>query len=253
MKIAIQTNVWSAAYHQDLPALLSEIRSAGYDGFEIGAHRLDLSRPGVFAELLASSQLAVAGLHIHGELHNPPSVEPLYDFYTQAAKFAAAVAAPFILISGKPKQSPKTELELASELQVLQRLSKICTDHGLSLGYHNHYWELEQGCRELDYLVSHSSPNDFGLALDIAWVHRAGYQPAKIIHTYRERIKYLHIKDTLSDRFTDLGEGQVDLVSVKHAIQSLSLPWLTVERDEVLPDALHSAQACREYLRNLFA
>lgn len=252
MKFAIQTNVWDSAYHQNLTGLLSEIRSAGYDGLEIGAHRLDLNQPGVFADLLSIHQLSVAGLHIHGELHNPTSVEPLYDFYTHAAEFAAAVGAPFLLISGKPKLNGKTEQELAAEIEVLRRVSEICRHQGLSLCYHNHYWELEHERRELDYLVSHTSSQDFGLALDVAWVHRAGYQPADLIHDFKKRIKYLHIKDTLEDRFTDLGQGQVDFLSVKNAIQEMSLPWLTVERDEVLPDAFQSAQSCREYLRKLF-
>jgi inosose dehydratase len=253
MKFAIQTNVWNPEYHQNLPELLDEIKLAGYDGLEIGAHRLDLSLPGAFAEMLSTHQVSISGLHIHGELHNPTSVEPLYDFYAQAVKFSAAVGAPFMLISGKPKQNGKTVQELAAEIQVLKRVSEICANHGISLCYHNHYWELEQELRELDHLISRTNSNDFGLALDVAWVYRAGYQPALVIQRYQDRIKYLHLKDTLHDRFTDLGQGQVDFLAIKDAIREIPLPWLTVERDEVLPNAGQSARACREYLRDLFA
>jgi sugar phosphate isomerase/epimerase len=253
MKIAIQTNVWNNQFHQNLPELLAEIKSAGYDGLEIGAHRLDLSRPGAFVELLNRSGLAVSGLHVHGELHNPEAIQPLYDFYTQAAHFAAAVGAPFLLISGKPKENGKTQPELAAEVEVLQRVSDICRQQGLLLCYHNHYWELQQELRELEYLVAHTQQQDFGLALDVAWVHRAGHRPADIIHRFKERVLYLHMKDTTPDRFTDLGQGDVDFTAVKQAIQGLPLPWLAVERDEVLPEALASARACRDYLRTLFS
>lgn len=252
MKIAIQSNVWSAERHQDLPGLLADIAAAGYDGLEIGAHRLDLSLPKEFKHLLDDHRLGLAGLHIHGELHNPAAIDPLFDFYTQAAAFAAVAGASFMLISGKPKEGGKSLDEMASEVQVLTKVSRLCSQSGVRLCYHNHYWEIQDQMRELEYLVAHTSAEHFGLALDVAWVHRTGLTPSQVIDTYRERIQYIHIKDTLPERFMNLGEGQVDFLAIKTAIRGMPLPWLTVERDEVLPDPLASAQACRSYLRALF-
>jgi sugar phosphate isomerase/epimerase len=65
MKVAIQTNVWSPERHQNLDDMFNEIAGAGYDGFESGAHRIDLTQPDQFRALAAKHKLQIAGLHIH--------------------------------------------------------------------------------------------------------------------------------------------------------------------------------------------
>lgn len=251
MKIGLQTNVWSPERHQDLPQMLGEIAAAGYNGFEIGAHRIDLTQPARFRALADNCGLAVAGLHNHGELHNAEAMRAVFEKLKQAAQFAREVGAACVLLSGRPKDG-KTDDELRASAQALNQAGEIAREAGLPLYYHNHYWELADQMRELECLAGQTDPELVSLALDVGWVQRAGYDPTAVIARFAPRIRYLHLKDTRDDQWIELGQGTVDFAQVLAAVREhLGDCWLTVERDEVLPDALESATTSREYLRTL--
>lgn len=256
LKTAIQTNVWSDEIHRTkFHQMLSEIAAIGYQGFEIGAHRVDLGAPDEFRQQTALYGLQVAGIHTHGELFNPQSMEESYPRIEKAISFAAAVGSPFVLISGKPKFG-KSAAEQQQEAGTLTRVGQMCQQHGIALCYHNHYWEIEHNLRELHFLCDHTDPELVGLALDVGWVHRAGRAPAEVTRLFLNRIRYFHfkdfrVKDFLHDTWTELGDGYVDLPGVLEVIGEKGEFWLTVERDEALPDAAESARLSHDYLVKL--
>ena len=256
LKIAIQTNVWSDEIHRtNFTGMLAEIAAAGYQGIEIGAHRLDLERPALFKTQLEAHGLEPAGLHTHGALFDAAELGGTVSRVERAAAFAAAVGAPFVLISGKPLPG-KTPAQQAQETAALQQCGRLCQAHGRRLCYHNHYWEVEHDYRELRFLLENTDPALVGLALDVGWVQRAGGRPAEAVRRFNQRIDYLHlkdfrVKDFASDTWTELGDGYVDFPGVFAAIEGRSLPWAAVERDEVLPHAAQSSRSSRDYLRGL--
>lgn len=252
MLIGIQSNAWFSAVHtRDLDGLLSQAARAGYDGVEIGAHKLDLDDPQAFNTLTARHGLAVAGIHTHGEIYTPGALLAKQESFRKAARFAREVRATCVLISGKAKPD-KTGAELQTEVASLHWMADICQEQGLQLFYHTHNWELADNLRELRYLAAHTSPEKVSLALDIGWVQRAGYDPLKVIDEFYPRISYLHLKDTLDDRWTEVGKGVVDFKAVLEDLTRRGFSgWLTVERDEELEKAFESALFSRETLRGL--
>ncbi len=254
-KIGIQTNAWSDALHRDgLPQVLEEIAAAGYQGIEIGAHRVDVDAPAAFRKLVEGCGLVVAGLHTHGPLFDAEEMKAAYERVEKAAAFAAAVGAPYVLFSGKPKPG-KSPAELAQEAAALQQAGEIASRQGAHLLYHNHYWEVEHDYAELCHLVDHTDPQVVSLALDVGWVHRAGGRPAEAARCFSDRIRYFHfkdfrVKDFLHDTWTELGSGYVDFPGVVEAIRGRDL-WITYERDETLANAAESATISRAYLRTL--
>jgi sugar phosphate isomerase/epimerase len=252
MKYAIQTNVWSNEIHANLPELMSQIGRAGYDGFEIGAHRLDLSEPDQIIELLRRHGLQVSAMHLHGELHNPDTISEKMTFYKEAIIYTRKIQAPFVLLSGRPKDSRKTEQELVYETKSLNQIGMLCANQQLVLCYHNHYWELSDNLRELEYLVNNTLPALVSLALDVAWVYRSGYDPADIIRKFKSRIRYLHLKDTLADHFIEPGKGLLDFKSILGEARTLELSWLAIERDEVLSEAFASAKSSLGFIKDTY-
>lgn len=249
MKIGIQTNVWSNEIHRDhLPEMLAEIAGAGYDGIEIGAHRLDLAQPEAFLRLLQANHLAVIALHTHGDLADRANAPALKARVENAASFGARVGAPFIALSGVD-QPDKTESVFETEAQLLNECGTICQKHGLRLVYHNHYWEIRDDFRELRFIVARTDPTRVWLLLDVGWVERAGGSPPAAVAEFLERVGYLHIKDTRTGKFTELGQGTVDLNGVYRELVGHYEGWLVVERDEVLPDAKARATMSRDYVR----
>lgn len=250
MTVSIQTNAWSAERHENLNALLAEIADAGYDGFEIGAHRLDLSQPGRFRELAEAHGLTIAGLHTHGPIFDPAAMESAYPVIAEAGRFAKAVGAAHVLLSGRPKEG-KTLEDFRREAEALNRAARLCAEQGVPFLYHTHNWELADDLRELRYLLAHTDPALVSLALDVGWVQRAGLSPVTVTREFRERIGYFHLKDTRGERWTEVGAGEVDFRAWLAELGAARDLWLTVERDEVLPNAAESARLSRDYLQTL--
>lgn len=253
MPVAIQSNVWFDQLHRsDLAGVLEQIAHAGYEGAEIGAHKLNLEDPDGLNALTARHGLAIAGIHTHGEIFTPAETRANQEYFAKAARFASAVHATCVLVSGKPKEGGKSDADLSAEVESLHWLADLCRAQEMPFYYHTHNWELVNDLRELRYLMTNTDPEKISLALDIGWVQRAGHDPLKIIDEFFPRIRYFHIKDTHDDRWTEVGRGTVDFRAVLADLNRRGFSgWLTVERDEELENAFESAKTSRDALRDL--
>lgn len=248
MEIGIQSNLWGAEYHRDqLPKMLSEIAQAGYAGIEIGAHRFEnLDHPGDFLSQVQSVDLHVSGIHTLGKFYFDGDLT----YPTKAADFTQAVESAFMLVSGQPAEG-KSQDDYKRMAEVLDRAGEICQARGITYCYHNHWWEIQNEQAELRALLELTDPKLVSLCLDIGWVERAGYSPAKVSAEFLDRIRYFHLKDTKGEKFFDLGEGTVDFPAWYNAVDGNGDFYMTHERDEVLPNAFESARISREYLMTI--
>ena len=89
---------------------------------------------------------------------------------------------------------------------------------GHGLAWHNHDFELRplaDGSLPLDHMLA-AAP-DMGWEMDLAWLVRAGADPAGFIARYARRIMAAHVKDiarpgeaTGEDGWSDVGHGTID-------------------------------------------
>jgi sugar phosphate isomerase/epimerase len=235
-------------FHQEkLAQMLGEMAGAGYAGFEIGAQRLEnLNAPEKFLSQVQAAELEIAGIHtsirqyLDGDL----------DFAYKVADFCQAVQAPYMLVSAHP-QLGETQAGLDSLIEVLNQVGTICQERDLTYCYHNHAWEIINDQRILHTIVEQTDRDSVSLCLDIGWVKRADSSLVEVSLDFLDRIRYFHVKDTVDEKFTDLGEGSVDIQTWWQAVQGQGDFYLTYERDEVLPDAFSSAKNSRNYLRQI--
>jgi inosose dehydratase len=249
MKIGIQTRPWGPeANRQRLPEVLADVQAAGYDGIEIGAQHLDITQPAPFRQLLAYHDLAVTGIHVGGEIWNPQAMRDALARLQQTMAFAAAAGAPHLCFSGAMKQS-KPDAELAQAAENLNHIGELARGHGLRLAYHNHFWEIEDDCRELRFVRDHTDPASVSFLLDVAWVHRGGGDAAAVAREFLPRIAYFHLKDVRGTEWLELGQGDVDLPGVFRVMAGREFLWAVVEQDETKRQPVESARMSREYLR----
>jgi sugar phosphate isomerase/epimerase len=138
--------------------------------------------------------------------------------------------------------------------ETLNKLGRIIQEAGVEMCFHNHDWEFKNDAAEMDYLVQHTDPALVSFMIDIGWVHRAKQDTVVIIRTLLPRTKCYHIKDnTADDLWTEVGQGIIDWHAIFTEIENNPHdPWLTVERDMALPNALESATTSASYLRQTF-
>ena len=252
MIFGIQSNVWSQEHHRELmPQMIEEIALAGYGGIEIGAHRFeDLSRPRNFSELVQNHGLHVSAIHMQEKYLWADALEGCFDYAQQVVEFTQAVGSRYLLYSSDHR-ADKTARYNQDLVKVLNEIGKICQVRGITFCYHNHWWEIDNEQALLRAICDLTDPALVSLCVDVGWVQRAGASPAKVLTEFLDRVRYLHLRDTLEDRWTDVGYGLVDFRSVFQVIKGRDDIYPTVERDEPLPDALGSARKSMAKLREL--
>jgi sugar phosphate isomerase/epimerase len=141
-----------------------------------------------------------------------------------------------------------------------QELGRIATQlraKGMRLAYHNHDFELVDfdGRTGLELLFAAAGP-DLQTELDLAWVARAGYDPAVMLATFQGRVFAVHAKDNApkgqaedEGGFAAVGQGTLDWSAILPAAAEAGVQWYIVEHDQPR-DPAKVIQAGADYLRD---
>jgi sugar phosphate isomerase/epimerase len=124
-------------------------------------------------------------------------------------------------------------------------------EHGLRVGYHNHWWEIEKdfdGQHGLEVLADHLAP-EVVLEVDTYWAHVGGADVPALLQRLGDRVVALHIKD--GDGSTDnkkqvaVGAGSLPVWSF---IDAAPDALRVVELDDSEGDLLDAVRDSRAYL-----
>ena len=121
-----------------------------------------------------------------------------------------------------------SEEAIRATAEQLNAAAEKAAEHGLRVGYHNHWWELEaqvEGRHGLEVLADHLAP-EVGLEVDTYWAQAGGADVPALLERLGDRVFALHVKD---------GDGTLD-TKKQVAVGSGVLPvWDYIE---ARPDAL---------------
>ncbi|HEL5400626.1 TPA: sugar phosphate isomerase/epimerase [Stenotrophomonas maltophilia] len=141
--------------------------------------------------------------------------------------------------------------------QELGRISKRVRDKGMHLAYHNHDFELADfnGRTGLELLFDAAGPG-LQTELDLAWVARAGLDPAVMLGKFHGRLFAVHAKDNAAKGqaedeggFAAVGQGVLDWNAILPAAAAANVQWYIVEHDQPR-DPAKVIQAGADYLRD---
>jgi sugar phosphate isomerase/epimerase len=140
--------------------------------------------------------------------------------------------------------------------QELGRIAKQVRAKGMRLAYHNHDFELVDfnGTTGLEMLFAAAGP-DLQTELDLAWVARAGLDPAVMLAKFRGRLFAVHAKDNApkgqaedEGGFAAVGQGVLDWNAILPAAAAAGVQWYIVEHDQPR-DPAKVIQTGADYLR----
>ncbi|MDR6674039.1 sugar phosphate isomerase/epimerase [Xanthomonas sp. 1678] len=138
----------------------------------------------------------------------------------------------------------------------LGQLSTRVRAKGMHLAYHNHDFELVDfnGKTGLELLFAAAGP-DLQTELDLAWVARAGYDPAAMLAKFKGRMFAVHAKDNApkgqaedEGGFAAVGRGVLDWNAILPAAAGAGVRWYIIEHDRPR-DPAAVVQTGAEYLR----
>lgn len=243
-KIALQTNVFGPRLDTDFRGVLGEIAAAGYAGIETNVRFLVGHTSAVARDLAEAGLVLVAGHVGLGQ-----AVGEGREAYSPAvlAETLTSLGASMLLVSSGPPEGPDGWRALARNLV---QVGRALRERGVRVLYHNHAAELQGRPHGLEILASETEAEDVGFAVDVAWVWRAGQDPAQVLRELGARVEYVHLKDSTSADWRELGRGQVPLEAALQVLRERDLPWWTVEQDESSLPPQEAARISRQWLRD---
>ena len=225
----------------DFPAVLARLGAKGYVGVELAGFG-DLT-PQQLRRALDDAGLVVSSAHVG---------------FGDETEFATALDAHQALgceVVVIPMLSDKVFADVDTVRAIADRvnaLDAVARERGMTLGYHNHFWEfatMPDGRPALLHLFEHLAPTVFA-EVDIYWAQVGGVDPKDLVTQLGSRVGLLHVKDGPADEppnpMVAVGDGAVDIPGVLEA--SPSARWHIVELDRCATDMFEAVERSYDYL-----
>jgi sugar phosphate isomerase/epimerase len=134
----------------------------------------------------------------------------------------------------------------------LNKANEIASSRGVSLGYHNHWWEFStnlDGQTAWSALIERLDPTVFA-ELDIYWATLGGADPRQVIADLGDRLWLLHVKDGPCDApespMVAVGSGTLDIPGILTSAPTAK--WHIVELDRCATDMFAAIEDSYRYL-----
>ncbi len=225
----------------DFPGVLERLGSKGFVGVEFaGFYGLSSSEVG---RALDRAGLEVASAHVG-------LAEA--DEFAAALDDHAAIGCDTVVIPAAFDPGFGDLDKVKGTADLVNAANEIARARGITLGYHNHYWELaplDDGRPALLHFFEHVA-SDVIAEVDIYWAQIGGSDPAAIVTELGERCRLLHVKDGPGDDRASanvaVGDGAIDTPGVLAA--AASAQWHLVEFDKCDTDMFDAVERSYEYL-----
>jgi len=220
----------------DRKGVLAQVGAFGYqlvEAFNV------LNDPEGLREDLTAAGLSVCSVHAH------PGEEP-----DATAAAARTLGTDVIIVPYLPPERYASAETVAAVAAELNSLAAWAAGEGLSLGYHNHDFELSSqisGRPALEVLADQLDASVF-LEVDTYWAAVGGQDVLELLGRLGDRVMFLHVKDgpiTKDDPMTAVGSGRMPVAEILTASPSTRH---IVELDRCATDMLTAVGDSLEWL-----
>lgn len=264
MKLAYHTNTWGGVAGdpagvtsvKDLYYLangsteeaLRDISAVGYEGFELFDGNLVqyADRENELRGSMEELGLEMVGVYsganfIYGEI----LAEELGRIET-AARLAARFGAEHLVVGGGAVRAAGIrdgDYRLLGE--GLERVVDLAERVGLTASFHPHLGTCAQSPEQIARTFEYTG---IGFCPDTAHLEAGGGDSADLIRTYRDRLRYVHLKDLGDGDFLPLGRGGLDMRGILDALEEVGYDgWIAVELD-AYDDPKEGARRSKKFL-----
>jgi inosose dehydratase len=260
---------------------LDELKSAGYEGTELGPYGFMPTRPEEIAPELRRRSLALISAFVPLRLKEPGlDLEPA----RQVGRLLNGLGAGHMVIAdslwpereavaGRVDESDAhlTDADWEQVVVNVGAARRLAEQYGLRCVFHHHAGTYIETPAEVARLLEST---DIGLCLDTGHYVYGGGDPVEAVRSFGARVEYLHFKDLNLERlretcrarkgfldgvrdgvFCELGRGCVRFPELLQGLDEIGYDgWAVVEQDVDLENSsqspLASAIASRRFLRD---
>jgi inosose dehydratase len=243
--------------------VLAEMSALGLRSTELGAPGFLPAEPGELRALLDEFGMTLMGAFTPLVPHEPAQRETtLAHARTVAGLLSAAGATVMVSAVVQDAQwSPPQALTAAQHRHMVETLGlvdEICVEHGLRQALHPHVQTLVETADDVHRMLDAC---DVSWCLDTGHLAIGGVDPVQFAKDAAARVGHVHLKDvrldlagpvltrevslvaaTQAGLFTPLGQGDVDILGVVHALEAAGYTGAyVIEQDTAITGALPAA------------
>lgn len=216
---------------ESIASTLKKIKKIGYDCVQISA--FGPCRTEFLRDQLQENELEVCATHT--------AYERIVEDTDNVIREHKLLNIPYVGLGGR---KTVTIAETENFLKEILPAARKIRDAGLQFIYHNHHREfirLENGQTVMQYLLEHTSAEEFGLLPDLYWLQFAGVNPALFLKEHADRISVVHLKDlciaegnsgTEEQRYAEIFEGNMDYDGLQKVLTQTGVRYAAVEQDD---------------------
>ncbi|MER6510263.1 sugar phosphate isomerase/epimerase [Nonomuraea sp. NPDC001636] len=226
----------------DRDGTLERIAGIGYGAVEPFDPTAD---PKGFRQVIDDLGLAVSSTHAYALLSQEPA---------EVFDAVATVGADLVIIpGGVPEAEFTTRDGLSRTADLLNGLAEQAAGHGMRIGYHNHWWEIEpriDGRHAIEALADLLAPEVF-LEIDTYWAAVGGADVPALLGRLAGRTLALHVKDgpvVKGEPHTAVGAGAMPVPEILAAAPDA---WRIVELDTCATDLFTALADSNAHLTGL--
>ncbi|MFR9721901.1 sugar phosphate isomerase/epimerase family protein [Streptomyces sp. MS19] len=227
----------------DRDGTLARVAALGFTAVEPFAPADD---PEGFRRVADGLGLTVPGAHAV-QLVQDGDPAPVFDAVATLGSGLAIVPA------GIPQEDFTHPDGIRRAADTLNSLADKAASHDLTLGYHNHWWEIEpviDGRHALEILADHLDPRVV-LEVDTYWAVVGGADVPRLLRGLGSRVHALHVKDgpaVKDEPNVAVGSGAI---AVPEILAAAPDAWRVVEFDACATDVFDGLRDSRAYLAGL--
>ena len=273
LHVACNQYSWSVFYAREkkdfntsLDAGFADVAASGIDGFEPGVGGLAQIEPMI--PLLKKHGLAMRSLYVNSTLHEAAQADKSIEEVLAAAAKAREAGTRIIVTNPSPIQwsgpQNKSDEQLVTQAQALNKLGAKLKAMGLTLAYHNHDMELRNAAREFHHMMVGTDPQNVTLCLDAHWIYRGSGNSQvalfDVVKLYGSRITELHLRQSQNGIWTEaFGPGDIDYPRLAESLLKIGVkPLLVLEQatENGSPNTMKPVEAFKKstaYVRQIFA
>ncbi len=236
--------------------VLREMADLGLCATELGSVGYLPEDPGELRELVASFGLEMIGGFVPLVLHDPAQREAtLAAAETAATLLGGAGGTEFITaMVATFDWGPRVELDAAGwdhAASMLAELEELVARHGLAQAVHPHLGTMLERADDVRQLLDRTS---VGWCFDTGHLMIGGYPPLDFLADAGDRIRHVHLKDTILDKalpvlhgersimqgvqdgmFCAMGRGDVPIAEIVMSLERSGYDrWYVLEQDAAL-------------------
>ncbi|WP_394940702.1 sugar phosphate isomerase/epimerase family protein [Psychromicrobium sp. YIM B11713] len=239
-QLSVQLYTVRRELEEDLAGTIAKIADLGFRSIEPFNF---VASAAPLAEALAAHQLTAPTGHA-------PLLSADQDEIFSAARTLgmSTVIEPFI-----PEDRWTSRADIEQTAAALNSAAARAAEYGLSVGYHNHWWEVGtefEGTTALE-LFAGLLNDEVLLEVDTYWAAISGKNPAALLQRLGDRVKFVHLKDgPLTTEPLDqlpVGQGKMNIPEVLAAVPALQ--YAVMEFDDFRGDIFDGLAQSLSYLR----